>query len=147
VGHVDLAATFAEIAGVEPPPGNEGVPLPTAAGSDRSHVLTTFDSQFAKVGMHLRTIWKDGWLCTAYEPSTTDRGGAFPLYSSIWLRGSEIPRYGGTEGELYDTREDPHQLDNRWDDRALRKLRTELVDELRAALPRERDPLPVDAPT
>jgi arylsulfatase A-like enzyme len=147
VGHVDLAATFAQIAGVEPPEGNEGRALPVSPGGDRSHVLTTFGSQFARVGMHLRTIWKDGWLCTAYARSTSDRGGRFPFYSRVWLRGSEIPRYDGTEGELYDTREDPHQHDNRWDDASLRRRRAELVEELDAALPAERPMLHVDAPT
>jgi arylsulfatase A-like enzyme len=147
VGHVDLASTFAAIAGVEAPPGSEGSPLPTAAGSDRQRVLTTFDSQFAAVGMHLRTIYRDGWLCTAYDPTTRDRGGRFPLYGAVWLHGSEIPLHDGTEGELYDCSADPHQLENRWDDPSLRKLRAELVDDLRTHLPPERGTLPFDAPT
>jgi hypothetical protein len=35
----------------------QGAALPTASGSGRERALTTFDSQFAEVGMHLRTIY------------------------------------------------------------------------------------------
>jgi arylsulfatase A-like enzyme len=148
VGHVDLAPTFCSIAGIPPPAEMQGAPLPVAKGSGRERVITTFDSQFARVGMHLRTIYRDGMICTVYEPSTTERGGKFPLYSAVWLRGSHLPRYDGSEGELYDLRNDPRQWDNLWDDPARRALRDELVADLRAHMPRERTPpLPVAAPT
>ena len=148
VSHVDLAPTFCAIAGVEVPSWMEGRPLPTAPGSDRERVLTTFDSQFAAVGMHLRTIYKDGWLCTVYEPSTRDRGGQFRFYWSIWGAGSRIPDYDGTEGELYDCKNDPWQWHNLWRDPRHRRRRDELIDDLRAHLPAERVPrLPVEAPT
>jgi DNA-binding transcriptional ArsR family regulator len=111
-------------------------------------VITTFDSQFAAVGMHLRTLYRDDMICTVYEPSTSDRGGRFPFYSSVWLRGSHFPRYDGTEGELYDLKEDPRQWANLWDDPARRRLRDELIDDLRTHLPAERLPrLPVVSPT
>jgi arylsulfatase A-like enzyme len=148
VGIVDLAPTFCAIAGLDPPGFMEGSPLPVAPGSGRERVLTTFDSQFAPVGMHLRTIYRDGWLCTVYEPSTSDLGGRFPLYWAVWGRGSQIPRYDGTEGELYDVRSDPHQWENRWDDPACRRWRDELRADLAAHLPAARTPpLRVAAPT
>lgn len=150
VGHVDLAPTFCAIAGVEAPSFMEGRPLPAsvAESAGRERVVTTFDSQFAAVGMHLRTLYRDGWICTAYERSTTDRGGRFPFYWRVWGRGSVPPRYDGTEGELYDVRNDPHQWENRWSDPSVRALRDELVADLRAHLPKERSPaLPVAAPT
>jgi arylsulfatase A-like enzyme len=147
VGHVDLAPTFCRIAGLDVPEWMEGVPLPEAAGSDRERVITTFDSQFAPVGMHLRTIYRDGCICTVYEPSGPVGGGDFPLYWSIWGRGSAIPRYDGSEGELYDVREDPHQRVNLWNDPARRRWRDELVEDLREHLPPARAPLPVAAPT
>jgi arylsulfatase A-like enzyme len=148
VGLVDLAPTFCAIAGIEAPSWMEGKALPVAPGSGRERVLTTFDSQFAPVGMHLRTIYRDGWLCTTYERSTHDLGGRFPVYWSVWGRGSRIPRYDGTEGELYDVRADPHQWENRWDDPACRRWRDELCADLRAHLPPLRSPaLPVAAPT
>ncbi len=149
VGLVDLAPTFLSIAGLHVPGAMQGAPLPLVRGAaGRERVLTTFDSQFARVGMHLRTIYRDGLLCTVYEPSTRDRGGQFPLYSSVWLRGSRLPRYDGTEGELYDLREDPHQWENLWSDPSRRRLRDDLVADLRAHLPPERArPLPVAAPT
>jgi arylsulfatase A-like enzyme len=147
VGHVDLAPTFLAIADVPVPEEMQGVALPTAAGQQsRERVLTTFDSQFAAVGMHLRTIYRDGFLCTRYLPTTRGIGGRFRFYESIWLRGSTLPRYDGTEGELYDLRGDPHQTHNLWNERV--SLRDDLLSDLRAHLPRARaKPLRVAAPT
>lgn len=148
VGPVDLAPTFCAIAGITPAAAMQGEPLPTVRGSGRERVLTTFDSQFARVGMHLRTIYRDGMICTAYEPSTHDRGGRFPIMSALWLHGSRIPRYDGSEGELYDVRTDPEQWENLWDDPSRRGLRDDLCADLRAHLPEERVPrLRVAAPT
>jgi len=148
VGLVDLAPTFCAIAGTSAPSEMQGAPLPTEKGSNRERVITTFDSQFSSIGMHLRTMYSGGMVVTIYEPSTTDRGGRFPFYSSIWLRGSLLPRYDGTEGELYDLRNDPRQWENLWDDPSRRKLRDDLVADLRANMPRERLPrLRVAAPT
>jgi len=66
----------------------------------------------------------------------------------VWLRGSTLPRYDGTEGELYDVRNDPHQWENLWDDPSRRSLRDDLVADLRAHMPRERLPrLEVASPT
>lgn len=147
VGHVDLAPTFCEIAGIDVPATMEGSSLPTRPGSSRRAVITTFDSQFAPVGMHLRTIFADDMLCTVYEPSTLDQGGRFPLYWSVWGRGTTVPRYDGSEGELYDLREDPLQRTSRFDDPALRTRRDALIEELRVLLPPLARRLPVSAPT
>jgi arylsulfatase A-like enzyme len=126
VGHVDLAPTFCAIAGITPPAWMQGAPLPAEDGSGRERVITEWDSQFDDVDMHLRSIHRDGWTCTAYEP-----GGG----------------YDGTEGELYDVVDDPHLFHNRWDDPGCRDLREELVDDLRAHLaPARPDRLTVEAP-
>jgi arylsulfatase A-like enzyme len=149
VGLVDLAPTFLAAAGIATPSEMQGSPLPvTSDAPGHERVLTTFDSQFARVGMHLRTIYRDGWLCTVYEPTTSHLGGRWPLYSTVWLRGSRLPRYDGTEGELYDLREDPHQWENLWSDPSRRGLRDDLIADLRAHMPRERArALPFVAPT
>ncbi len=126
VGQLDLAPTFCRIAGVPIPEWMQGTPLPTAPGSGRERVLTEWDSQFGHVDMHLRSIYRDGWVCTAYE-----RGAM----------------YAGTEGELYDLREDPRQWRNLWDDPGYRSRRSDLVADLYDHLPRERSPkLTVEAP-
>jgi hypothetical protein len=125
----------------------EGAPLPTAAGSGRERVLTTFDSQFAQVGMHLRTIYKGGFICTVYRPRSSDGGRRFSFYWSIWGRGSHIPDYDGSEGELYDVVEDPHQWHNLWNDPSRRRLRDELTADLHQHTPPLRVVLPVAAPT
>jgi arylsulfatase A-like enzyme len=148
VSNLDLAPTFCRIAGLQVPSFMEGRPLPIDAVETRERAIITFDSQFSKVGMHLRTIYRDGHICTIYEPRTYDRGGRFPFYWSIWGIGSRIPTYDGSEGELYDVVADPHQHHNLFADPARRSLRDDLIADLRAHLPRERTPeLPVAAPT
>lgn len=130
VGLVDLAPTFCQIAGVDVPPWMEGQPLPVddadadARGFER--VLTEWDSELFGVGVHLRTITRDGWVCTTYQPG----------YS-----------HDGTEGELYDLAEDPLQQVNRWDDPAVASLRSDLLADLWDNQPVQQQPLrPVEAP-
>jgi len=126
VGHVDLAPTLCGIAGVAPPEWMQGAPLPVADGSGRERVITEWDSQFDEIDMHLRSITRDGWVCTRYEA-----GGL----------------YDGTEGELYDLAEDPLQWHNRWDDPACAGLRSDLLADLSDSLPPARVPrLAVEAP-
>jgi arylsulfatase A-like enzyme len=149
VGHLDLAPTFCAIAGVPIPEWMQGSALPTAAGSPRVRAITEWDSQFAQLGMHLRSIYRDGFVCTVYEPST--RGVGFDLsfgYKALGIAGP-LPdiRYDGTEGELYNLREDPLQWRNLWNDAAHAKLRADLIADLYANLPAARNPqLTVDAP-
>ena len=147
VGHMDLAPTFCEIAGVKVPGWMQGAPLPTD-GPGRERILVSFDSQFSEVGMHLRTIVRDGWICTAYEKRTRGVGGRFRFYWSIWGLGTTVPEYRGTEGELYDLANDPHQMRNLWDDPAHRATRDELLADMVDHMPPAREPpLPVVAPT
>jgi arylsulfatase A-like enzyme len=114
VGLVDLAPTFCRIAGVDVPSWMEGRPLPVddddadARGFER--VLTEWDSrQPDGTEVHLRTIVRDGVVCTTYRPGTV---------------------HDGTEGELYLLAEDPQQRVNRWDDPARRALRDDLLADL-----------------
>ena len=129
MGLLDLAPTWCSIAGVPVPDWMEGRPLPVddrdADARGFEHVVTEWDSVYEATSMHLRTVCRDGWVCTAYEP------------------GSE---HDGTEGELYDLGDDPLQRVNRFDDPAFRNHRDELVELLRTALPERRtDPAPVVA--
>ena len=67
--------------------------LPTddqdAAAREKERVLTEWDSELWGVGVHLRTITRDGWVCASYRPGFV---------------------HDGTEGELYDLGADPlHQ--------------------------------------
>jgi arylsulfatase A-like enzyme len=130
VGHLDLAATFCTIAGIATPDRVEGQPLPVSdAEADRQHrerVLTEWDSEHGRVDMHLRTIYRDQMVCTAYEKSSV---------------------YAGDEGELYDLATDPDQRHNLWDDPDRRSLRRALVADLYDHLPARRSPrLPRGAP-
>ncbi|MCB0997700.1 MAG: sulfatase-like hydrolase/transferase [Acidimicrobiales bacterium] len=130
VGHLDLAPTFCAIAGLPVPEWMEGTPLPVddadadARGFER--VLTEWDSDLFGVDVHLRTITRDGWVCTTYLPGHS---------------------HDGTEGELYDLANDPLQRENRWDDPSLTALRSDLLADLWDHQPPMRSPLPkVHAP-
>jgi arylsulfatase A-like enzyme len=114
VGHIDLAATFCQIAGVAEPDWNDGTALPTSAGSGRERVLTEWDCEYMGTTTFIRSIYREGWLCSAYEASTI---------------------YDGSEGELYNLQHDPLQFENRWDDPTLRSLRSDLVADLYDHLP------------
>ena len=125
VGQLDLAPTFCEIAGVPQPEWMRGrAAARPRAGNGRERVLCEWDSQFPGYGMHLRSIYRDGWLCTAYEPSTVgEPNGLEEFFAATGMFGGGIGpvssiEYDGTEGELYNVEEDPHQWENRWDDPA-----------------------------
>ena len=119
VGLVDLAPTFCAIAGIEPPGWMQGGTLPVddpdADERGFERVLTEWDSELFGTDVHLRTIMRDHWVCTAYLPGTS---------------------HDGSEGELYDLEDDPLQRANRWDDPACRAVRDDLVADLWAHTPR-----------
>jgi arylsulfatase A-like enzyme len=130
VGLVDLAPTFCAIAGIEAPAWMEGKALPVddADADERGfeRVLTEWDSDIFGTEVHLRTIMRDHWVCSAYLPGTS---------------------HDGTEGELYDLADDPLQQVNRWDDASLRSLRDDLVGDLWDHQPPSRTPrLALEAP-
>ncbi|MCU1394193.1 MAG: arylsulfatase family protein [Ilumatobacteraceae bacterium] len=123
VGLVDLAPTFCTIAGLVPNEWMQGKPLPVddvdadARGFDK--VLTEWDSELFGVAVHVRTITRDGWVCSAYRPGYV---------------------HDGTEGELYDLVDDPLQQVNRWDDPAAAAMRSDLVADLWDSQPPVRAP-------
>jgi arylsulfatase A-like enzyme len=130
VGLVDLAPTFCQIAGLPVPDYMEGAALPVDdADADRrgfERVLTEWDSQLFGVSVHLRTITRDGWVCTTYQPGSA---------------------HDGTEGELYDITDDPLQRRNRWGDAAVAALQSDLLADLWDHQPPMRSPqLLVEAP-
>jgi arylsulfatase A-like enzyme len=152
VGQLDLAPTFCEIAGVPVPEWVQGTPLPCAPGSGRERVLCEWDSQFPGYGMHLRSIYRDGWLCTVYEKSTIgEPNGLEKWFAQIGMFGGGIGpvspvAYDGSEGELYAVEDDPHQFVNLWDDPQRKGVREDLVADLYDALPTERNVLEVERP-
>ncbi|HEV2361307.1 MAG TPA: sulfatase-like hydrolase/transferase, partial [Acidimicrobiales bacterium] len=147
VGTLDIAPTLCAIAGVEQPEWMQGGALPTGPGSGRERVLCEWDSQFPGYGMHLRTIYRDGFILTRYEESTDGRpNGLERVMGDAVLKSCGI-HYDGSEGELYDVEADPHQWVNLWDDPSHRSLRDDLVADLYDNLPDARpDPLLVAAP-
>jgi arylsulfatase A-like enzyme len=123
VGLVSLAATFASIAGLPEPEYVDAPALPTSDvdAQEKGHerVLTEWDSSlFGKI-VSSRTIHRDGWTCTTYAQGTL---------------------HDGTEGELYNTVEDPHQFVNLWDDPSYAAIRNDLCDDLVSHLPSPNEP-------
>ncbi len=130
VGLVDLAPTFCTIAGLAPEPWMQGAPLPVddadAEARGFEGVVTEWDSELFGVDVHVRTVTRPGWVCSAY------RAGAV---------------HDGTEGELYDLVDDPLQQRNRWDDPSLRAVRDDLLADLRDYRPAPHEPaLALEAP-
>jgi arylsulfatase A-like enzyme len=146
VGLLDLAPTWCDIAGVPVPAFMQGEPLPTAPGSARERVITEFDSLPSIMNANLRSMYRDGYLCTIYEPSDADAEDASTAkvragLERVYGRLDDNPlRYQGDEGELYDLNEDPYQWRNRWDDPDRAGLRSDLVADLHDHLPPERQP-------
>lgn len=123
VGLVDIAPTFCAIAGLAVPAWMEGRPLPTSDADAEARgfqrVLTEWDSELFGVAVHLRSITRDGWLCTTYQAGSS---------------------HDGSEGELYDLDADPLQQANRWDDPTLAAQRSDLVADLWDHQPPMRSP-------
>ena len=99
----------------------EGAALPrdTKAASTREAVFTEWDSEFNDISISLRTIHRDGWTITAYQKSSL---------------------YDGTEGELYDLKNDPLQWRNLWDEPSAKARKKDLLDDLRAKTPKQSEP-------
>ena len=110
VGLVDLAPTFASIAGIGSLSYAEGQVLPQSesehASQGRDGVITEWDSELFGTEVHLRTVTTAEHVCTTYAPGTV---------------------HDGTEGELYDLSGDPLQRDNRFDDPSFAGVRDDLV--------------------
>ncbi len=147
VEQVDLAPTFCAIAGVEPAGWMQGRELPIGEDGSRERALCEWDSQFPGYGFHLRSIYRDGFLLTRYEPSTPGQpNGLEEFWPQFAALGCNI-RYDGTEGELYDLRNDPRQWENLWDDPRHKSLKSDLIADLYDSLAPERTPkLKVEAP-
>lgn len=127
---LDLAPTFCAIAGIAPAEWMQGQALPVddddASKRGFERALTEWDSELFGVGVYLRTITRDQWVCTAYLPGYV---------------------HDGTEGELYNLAEDPLQTNNLWEDRDYQSVRADLVADLWDHQPPVHEPrLELEAP-
>ena len=118
VGHINLAPTFCDIAGVAVPEWMQGKPLPKTKGDSRERVITEWEDDYGGAELKINTIYRDGYICSAYEKTNF---------------------YDGTEGELYDVIEDPRQWRNLWDVRKYRSVKSDLFADLYDNLPTKRE--------
>ena len=127
VGHVDIAPTIAFRAGLAVPGWMQGRPLPIAGTETAGHTTTEWIDTWEGNSVVLRTLVQDGrYVITEYGATNV---------------------YDGSEGELYDLAEDPHQWRNLWDDPDAAALKSDLLAGLRDALPDGREsPLEKVAP-
>jgi len=119
VGHINLAPTFAAIAGVKADDRFQEAPLPLRVGSGHERAICTWDDQPGEHAIRMATLVRDRYVCTRYDKSGY---------------------YNGDEGELYDLKNDPLQWENRWDDPSCAGLKAELLADLRDHLPQDRFP-------
>jgi arylsulfatase A-like enzyme len=121
VGQVDFAPTFCRIAGLEAADWMEGksLPLSAAEAQGRETVFTEWDCDFNDKTISLRTIYRDGWIVTQYQKSSM---------------------YDGSEGELYDLKNDPLQWRNLWNEPSAAAMKREMLDTLRTVTPQQREP-------
>lgn len=102
-GLVDLAPTFLAAAGIEIPGAMQGVnQLPVWCGQKslaRDHVIV--ENRHQPTAVHLRTYVDERYKLTVYR--------------------------GQTYGELFDLREDPGELANRWDDPDYAAVKAEVI--------------------
>jgi arylsulfatase A-like enzyme len=110
-GTVDIAATILDRAGLESYWGMQGRSLlDIAAGQEDgdADVVIEEDSQRAELGFdtppRLHTLITRDWRLSVYD--------------------------GAAWGELYNLAEDPHEIDNRWDDPACTAVKCELFERL-----------------
>jgi arylsulfatase A-like enzyme len=112
VSTIDLAATFADYA---------GVPVPAARHSTSLRPL--IEGRPGATRDHAYTEWRLG----------PQRCGVALDLRGVRTRDAKLTfEFGSGAGELYDLRDDPHELQNRFDDPACRGLRDELMDRLMA---------------
>ena len=147
VEQVDLAPTFCAIAGIDAAPWMQGRALPKAEDGSRQRAICEWDSQFPGYGFHFRSIYRDGYVLTRYEPSTAGVPNGLETHFPAYAGFETHIRYDGSEGELYDLKSDPHQFNNLWSDPKHKGLKSDLVADLYDHLPEERAPkLEVMAP-
>jgi arylsulfatase A-like enzyme len=114
---MDLFATILEFASAEVPEGTDAVSLAEIrsepAASFRDCVVGHFNG-FDVRGMYLQRMLHTGRHKYVFNPGDID--------------------------ELYDLETDPHELENRIDDPAMREVRRDLAERLAAEMKRTGDP-------
>ena len=131
VGHIDIAPTLCRIANLDVPDWMQGVPLPQTSAEQRARVLTSWESVHGgfkpvlglddapdgATTIALQTITSSHYRCTRYTKSTL---------------------YDGSEGELYNLREDPDQVNNLWNEPKQQNLKSDLIADMLDHWPKPR---------
>ena len=117
VGIIDLSPTFCQIAGVDVPEWMDGRPLPVSNeegdAQGREYSFTQYESHTPDASIIMNSMFANGIKCVLYERTKT---------------------YDGTEGELYDLKEDPGELVNLWDDPKYAAVEADMIETIRKDL-------------
>ena len=117
VGCIDLAPTFCQIAGIEPPDWMDGRPLPTSDEhgheQGREYSFTQYESHTPDASIVMNSMFANNIKCVLYERTKT---------------------YDGTEGELYDLEQDPGELVNLWDHPDYAAVKSDMIETIRKDL-------------
>lgn len=138
VQHTDVLPTIVELAGLEMPPGIQGL--------SQLEVLTT-DSEDTGYEFAYSEAVGSG----EYHPEYLDQNGkreirrvkdAVNTYTIRSLEWRLTYFSGAGTGELYDLKRDPDEFTNLWDDPGYQERRIELMEVLMNRIAGTRDPLP-----
>lgn len=120
VGQIDLAPTFADIAGLARPHWLEGSGLPICPDANRDTAFCQWDAEKSGIEIKMKTVYhRSDMVCTTYDKTNY---------------------YNGTEGELYNLKDDPKQWNNLWDDPDYAGVKEEMVMLVKHNTPSPREP-------
>jgi arylsulfatase A-like enzyme len=139
VQHTDIMPTILELAGLEIPPGVQGI--------SHEELLTTDALATAHEWAYTEAVSSG-----EYHPDYFDHRGRrntrrveepVNIHTIRNLERRLSYHAGAGTGELYDLREDPHEFRNVWDDASYLGKRTQLMEILLNRIAATRDPLPL----
>ena len=111
-GNIDLAPTFAQWAGVNPPDSVDGRSLVPLLRGDRSPSQPWRDAFLLEHGQPSAEEEAGGVLEPADPPASQARASRIPEFKGIRTKHHTYVEFATGERELYELTSDPHQLQN-----------------------------------
>ncbi|UQZ81131.1 Arylsulfatase [Paenibacillus konkukensis] len=146
---IDIMPTLLELAGAPVPPGCQGRSVAPFLQGDPSYIPREF--VVIESGEHGTPV-KVSDITLRPEHPLDERYFVWCAYADAWIGKGKAIRtndwklcvYANGEGELYDLKQDPHELRNRFDDPACAGVRTDLERKLLQWTMDKEDRLPLN---